>query len=156
MACSAFLEVSLHHGAIDDWLTVCATLLSFLPWVVGAIIVLGSSRFERARALVPITLLVMLLNEVVLKSLLQQPRPATSCLKSKGMPSSHSALSLAWAGAIFIRGWNGSHRVLVLALVSVPWARVHVGDHTTYQVLAGCLVGSAVAAAEAVIISRKR
>jgi membrane-associated phospholipid phosphatase len=141
--CWSLLEVSVR----DDWMlsttTIVATLLSFLPWLLGLLVFAGSIQNGRLRQLLPLTILVMVANEGVLKRIFSQPRPEMSCLSSKGMPSSHSALSIAWACAV--SRWPTHFLWLSALLVAVPWARVHVGDHTVAQVVAGGLVGTTLA-----------
>merc|ERR1712093_505400 len=98
------------------------------------------------RQLIPVTVLVMVVNEGMLKRILSQDRPAASCLLSKGMPSSHSALSIAWAVSI-VRA-TSEHDLMrwySAVLFAVPWARVQVGDHSIAQVVAGGAVGIATA-----------
>jgi len=89
--------------------------------------------------------LVMIANEALLKRLLRQPRPESSCLKSNGMPSSHSALSLAWSWTM--SRWPAPFRAVIVFLLLVPWSRVQIGDHSVSQVVVGGVLGAGAALA---------
>ncbi len=143
MECRSFLEISIPDSR--DTITVLAVLLSFVPWVAGfGIVVAGfqSTAGSRLRLLMVLTIGLIVVNEALLKRVVSQPRPPESCLKSKGMPSSHSALSVAWAVTLLIYPQRTLRdKICAVTLLSVPWARVQVGDHTPSQVIAGSALG---------------
>ncbi len=150
MPCTgAFLEVSMHDDVLTDVAVGLATVLSMVPWAFGAALFLGSAASAWLRSLIPVTLLVIVLNEFLLKHLVHQSRPSGSCLSTRGMPSSHSALAAAWASAIALRSMmSTAPRFLCLLLAGVPWARYRLSDHSLAQVSVGCLVGMTLAYAE--------
>jgi len=91
--------------------TVVAVIYSYLPYLVAACIIIDFAIRRGTRQLVIIVWLLILvfLNEVIIKKLLSQPRPGTmlqmrdsrgrfvgSCVQKCGMPSSHSALAYGW------------------------------------------------------------
>ncbi len=94
----------------------------------------------------------VLLNEKVLKRIIQEPRPAASGCKGYGMPSGHSTNCYAWmvwtiveiflhpCASLFVTIFLLCLTVFVLG--PVPYARVYLEDHTPRQVLAGMSVGS--------------
>jgi len=145
MHCGSFLEVSLQESWTSSPEMLSATVLSFLPWVLGAAVFAGSLQPGRMRQLLPVTLVVMIANEALLKRLLRQPRPESSCLKSNGMPSSHSALSLAWSWTM--SRWPAPFRAVIVFLLLVPWSRVQIGDHSVSQVVVGGVLGAGAALA---------
>mmetsp|Transcript_160419 Transcript_160419/g.514876 ORF Transcript_160419/g.514876 Transcript_160419/m.514876 type:complete len:150 (-) Transcript_160419:7-456(-) len=98
------------------------------------------------------------LSEVVLKPLLNQPRPpATACCDesgepTSGMPSGHAMqwqMQVTWLALQALREFPGSRGcieaslLMLLASPLVPWARVYNGDHYLGQVLIGSLLGFA-------------
>ena len=94
----------------------------------------------------------VLLNEKVLKRIIQEPRPAGSASKSFGMPSGHSTNCYAWMVWCIVEimahpsssGWFTIFLICLSLLVlgPVPYARVYLEDHTPKQVLVGMAVGS--------------
>ena len=138
-----------------DPVLLTAVVLSFIPWAiaVGAFCLLV--RYPRVRVVRAAALCVAAstaLTEFGLKPLMQQPRPPTSCVAGYGFPSSHSAIAVgtatAWAETALRRARSPTHTALAvgacgLLAVGVPWSRVHLGDHTLSQVLAGVSIGLA-------------
>ena len=152
----SILEVSVWDDWTSDGLRFSATVLSMVPWVAGVLLFVVARRVDSARELIPVTIAVMIINELMLKPWLQQPRPSGSCLRSKGLPSSHSALSMAWSTAAALRGWPTRSRaafVMVAVLLLVPWARVELRDHSVNQVCFGCSVGFVIALLENRVIN---
>ena len=94
----------------------------------------------------------VLLNEKVLKRIIQEPRPAASASTSYGMPSGHSTNCYAWLVwclvELLTQPSPSSALTWFLAILAifvlgpVPYARVYLKDHTVKQVLVGCVVGS--------------
>jgi membrane-associated phospholipid phosphatase len=94
----------------------------------------------------------VLLNEKVLKRLVQEPRPAASACKGYGMPSGHSTNCYAWMVWMVVEilshpsasGWFTIFLICLTIFVMgpVPYARVYLQDHTPKQVLVGMVVGS--------------
>ena len=94
----------------------------------------------------------VLLNEKVLKRIIQEPRPSASACKGYGMPSGHSTNCYAWmvwtiveiivkpCASLFLTIFLLCLTVLVLG--PVPYARVYLQDHTPRQVLVGMTVGT--------------
>mmetsp|Transcript_53080 Transcript_53080/g.116219 ORF Transcript_53080/g.116219 Transcript_53080/m.116219 type:complete len:301 (+) Transcript_53080:364-1266(+) len=96
-----------------------------------------------------------------------QHRPA-SCLTSCGMPSGHSCYAIGLL--LFVLLWDSVARVptgdeptederrtcrgalLTCFLLPVPWARVHLGDHSERQVFVGSAIGAVGAAVWLVIL----
>ena len=94
----------------------------------------------------------VLLNEKVLKRIIQEPRPIASACRGYGMPSGHSTNCYAWMI------WNTteilSHPspstfvtlfllcLTIFVLGPVPYARVYLQDHTPKQVMVGMVVGT--------------
>lgn len=75
----------------------------------------------------------------LLKAVIDSSRPADPT-KLDGFPSGHTSMSIAFARAI-----AGEHATWGAAAYlwagGVAWSRVHRGDHTTEQVIAGALLG---------------
>lgn len=117
---------------------------------VGASIVAGHSGF--LMYYIGLAIFGVLLNEKVLKRIIQEPRPAASACKGYGMPSGHSTNCYAWmvwtvfeiilhpSASLFVTIFLVCLAVFVLG--PVPYARVYLEDHTPRQVLAGMAVGS--------------
>lgn len=94
----------------------------------------------------------VILNERVLKRIIQEPRPSGSASKSYGMPSGHCTSCYAWMiwclVEIIVHPASSLGLTLFLIFLTivvlgpVPYARVYLQDHTSRQVLVGMLVGS--------------
>ena len=101
-----------------------------------------------------LALFCVLLNEKVLKRIIQEPRPAASASQSYGMPSGHSTSCYAWMVWCLVEllahpssstGFTTFLIVLALFVLGpVPYARVFLHDHTGRQVLVGMAVGSVI------------
>lgn len=131
------------------------TILSFVRYMAIAIargqsITGGYSGFLLFYLLLAIS--GVLLNEKVLKRIIQEPRPPGSASTSYGMPSGHATNCYAWLVWCLLELWTSrAHSegltwflvlLAVMVLGPVPYARVYLQDHTKKQVLVGCLVGS--------------
>jgi membrane-associated phospholipid phosphatase len=94
----------------------------------------------------------VLLNEKLLKRIIQEPRPLASACKGYGMPSGHSTNCYAWmvwtlveilshpSPSSFVTVFLVCLTIFVLG--PVPYARVYLQDHTPKQVLVGMVVGT--------------
>lgn len=94
----------------------------------------------------------VLLNEKVLKRIIQEPRPIASACKGYGMPSGHSTNCYAWmvwhlieilthpSTSTFITIFLLCLTIFVLG--PVPYARVYLQDHTPKQVMVGMAAGT--------------
>jgi membrane-associated phospholipid phosphatase len=94
----------------------------------------------------------VLLNEKVLKRIVQEPRPAASACKGYGMPSGHSTNCFTWMVWTLVEilshpspsAWFTIFLLCltVFVLAPVPYARVYLQDHTREQVMVGMAVGT--------------
>jgi len=131
------------------------TFLSFIRYAIisvgnGQAVTHGYSGFLFFYIIFAIT--CVLLNERVLKRVIQEPRPSGSASKSYGMPSGHSTSCYAWMVwcLVEIIAHPASSIALTIFLICltlvvlgpVPYARVYLQDHTNRQVLVGMLVGT--------------
>lgn len=157
----ALLEVSVPLSPTS--LDALAVIYSFVPWagctILAIVVAKRWSEEAYAARIVCLLLAAMLtVNELILKKLLQEPRPDRSCLLSHGMPSSHSllsigvlayvALELVWGDCSLngFRQWSRRDAIalfcaLVLLLGPVPFSRVHLHDHHSSQVAIGSALG---------------
>jgi len=143
---------------------VICVIYGFVPYVclLGCVVELF-----RRRSVWPILLMMMgacivVVNEGVIKRIVSQDRPSGSCLHSKGMPSSHSALATAYFVnihleiiATFISSkkqlsstseWTITQKAVISGLLwtvlfPVPFTRVALHDHSWAQIGVGALVG---------------
>lgn len=131
------------------------TILSFVRYMAIAIangksVASGYSGFLMFFLILAIV--GVLLNEKVLKRVIQEPRPAASASKSYGMPSGHATNCYAWmvwcVVEILTNPSSSSGLTWLLVILAlcvlgpVPLARVYLRDHTVKQVLVGCVVGT--------------
>jgi len=112
-----------------------ALLCSHLPLIIICVLALS-----RQTGVLIESALLLLFCEGICKPLLRNPRPEAACDSGFGMPSSHSALSALW----LYRYW-ASTQGLSLLLLTVPWSRVSLKDHSVLQVSIGIAVGTAAA-----------
>jgi len=90
----AFLEVTWPTGG-SFFLKLCACF-GYLPFIVFALcaVELFWRRGTRELNFVAFMSFVVLLNETVVKRIVNQPRPELSCVETCGMPSGHSVLAM--------------------------------------------------------------
>lgn len=137
-----------------DFLTGLAVFYSFLPWFVTLCVmiwnVINRSILAICNIAIGVTLIVV--NELIIKKIVSQPRPAGSCLTSQGMPSSHSLLAVTFSlwpalEALFhTKQWDPRKKAGFIALVwilllPVPASRVKLQDHSELQVGVGSAMG---------------
>ena len=93
----------------------------------------------------------------VLKLFVEETRPEGSCVSSFGMPSGHAASAAAWLVHSIVWGWYGSavqryrpsarvwiSLMALLIFAPIPWSRVHLKDHSSWQCVVGILMGASV------------
>eukprot|EP00658_Telonema_sp_P-2_P058829 TRINITY_DN47419_c0_g1_i1.p1 TRINITY_DN47419_c0_g1~~TRINITY_DN47419_c0_g1_i1.p1 ORF type:complete len:192 (-),score=57.99 TRINITY_DN47419_c0_g1_i1:19-510(-) len=82
----------------DSFGEVCAIVWSYVPYGVGLALLIHLLYLQRTWSFLLLTLasLVVVSNEACIKRILAQDRPDGSCIDTKGMPSSHAEISLAW------------------------------------------------------------
>ena len=135
----------------------CAILALAPIFIIVSYATLLISRREAHLVFILAGQLLNLVLNAVLKAIINQPRPAGSDHPGPGMPSDHSQFMAYWAcyGVLFLlvhvkrvgrSGWRPALAAGMLALAAaVAASRVYLGYHTLEQVLAGLVVGSAVA-----------
>jgi len=148
-----------------------------MPYVLGLVCLVEVFRGQTVwpLQLVLMAVVIVVLNEAIVKRLVSQDRPSGSCLHSKGMPSSHSELAIGfwfiihlevgtkWHSGLtpnfscLFRSWKEGlqpwptwRNVMILMLVDVlllpvPFTRVVLHDHSWAQVGIGAMIGCVVA-----------
>eukprot|EP00756_Hemistasia_phaeocysticola_P006110 Hpha_TRINITY_DN13687_c0_g1::TRINITY_DN13687_c0_g1_i1::g.122687::m.122687 len=146
-----------------------AVFYSMLPWIGAVFWTLAAFTFRRTSLIVPLlwVMLLIVISEGFVKIVFPMDRPQGTCLHSKGMPSSHSAISvgmLVWCLLTTRTRRHGSPvplRKLIafvglcLVLVPVPFSRVYLHDHSWVQVIVGSILGSTCASIVALVCERK-
>lgn len=154
------LDITVPPTPWSPW-DVLSIAYSLIPWIAAvSLLIAALTTRKRTFATCAVLLLLMIsVNELVIKRLIRQPRPERSCLSSQGMPSSHSLISAGFivfvameclVGDIDIsalrRKTTTTRWKIVAALACgfapVPLARVHLGDHSVAQVIVGMAVGT--------------
>eukprot|EP00929_Paragymnodinium_shiwhaense_P068708 TRINITY_DN34603_c0_g1_i1.p1 TRINITY_DN34603_c0_g1~~TRINITY_DN34603_c0_g1_i1.p1 ORF type:complete len:389 (+),score=16.67 TRINITY_DN34603_c0_g1_i1:86-1252(+) len=153
-------------------LQLIAVVYSYIPYAIGAASVTAflTQRGTRQLSLLAWLLLMLAVNELVFKKLCREPRPGTmlqvkdytgryagSCLRTCGMPSSHSILSVGWFTLLFLDAvyrvypyaLNGKTQTIalppqassfektrrcLLMYVWVPWLNHELLTHTQFVV----------------------
>lgn len=126
-------DVTLPHHATP--VEYAAVLYSFVPAVIAvlAFLELARSRGKRAFYTLSFILLCVVVNEVILKSLISQPRPGYSglmrdssggligsCCRTCGMPSTHATVA---TGLLALFLWDGLYRVVPDPCIDVQNSR---------------------------------
>lgn len=161
----AILEVSVPLHDVSVW-DVCAVAWSFVPWIFSVYLIVRCAWSWKYSARVCTLFLVMIImtNEYGTKRVLGSPRPASSCLTSLGMPSSHAVVSIGMLLYILLELFLGCNHIngfkmrtpkervalatfLACLLGPVPASRVHLEDHSAVQVIAGSAIGATMALA---------
>lgn len=155
-----------------DMLKLVAVGYAYLPYLLAAHAMLAFvvQRGTRQLGVLLWLLLMVSFSELILKKVWREPRPGTmlqvkdfagnyvgSCLRSCGMPSSHSALAIGWFVILFLDAMYRSHpfalgdktqtmplrpdvgggakAITCLKLyLSVPWADNELLTHTQFVV----------------------
>ncbi|MGH4031042.1 bifunctional phosphatase PAP2/diacylglycerol kinase family protein [Actinomycetota bacterium Odt1-20B] len=123
----------------------------------GALAAAGGPRARRAAVRGAGALaLASLATNTVAKYAVRRPRPAFDAVPlvrrlvkyphTSSFPSGHSASAAAFACGVALESWRGALVVAPLA-AAVAFSRVYVGVHYPSDVLAGCAIGAAAAAA---------
>jgi membrane-associated phospholipid phosphatase len=135
---------------------------SLVPYLTILFLLAGALLLRSTAALSPLGLflIIVALNEGVVKRVLQSPRPVGSCMfgLSYGMPSGHAASSIGLLTYLLLETncdrpelsvavKSAASLLLLLALAPVPFSRVYLQDHSPAQAVAGAIAGAALGAA---------
>jgi dolichyldiphosphatase len=134
-----------HHSVVLAYLT-------FLPILVGIGVINAVLLRRDLEALYQATgLLLSSAINAVLKRIIGQSRPPGSHKLGYGMPSDHAQFSfffvtylslwMVWRARLTPRQRAGYISALLLTAVIVCWSRIHLGVHSTAQVLVGSSIG---------------
>ena len=152
----------LGPGSPTDAAHVAMVLWSLVPYALpvglaASLLYVGDSF---SLSCVALFLLLVTLNEGLLKHLVAQPRPPGSCLyfTSTGMPSGHATTSIGMLTYLLLETWVERPRLprrrkraitaaLLVVLAPVPYSRVYLHDHYPSQVAVGAAEGFCVATA---------
>jgi len=141
-----------------DWQVDGAIFYSAVPWILA--LMLAAAFLITRRCSLGLYVLYgsvcVIVNEAIVKQAVKEARPYGSCLTTKGMPSSHSLLSIGYTllvGLEMVFHQNLLHpalRVMIwfvvaVLLVPVPASRVKLKDHSELQVGVGSAMGFALA-----------
>lgn len=140
------------HGPFLDTVMPYITALgdSGFIWAVICFVLLARKKTRRAGIFCGLSLLIAYVSgEVVLKNLIQRPRPFTllpgvSLLipppGSSSFPSGHTGSSFACAAAIFLLNKKWGVPALALAAL-IAFSRLYLSVHYPTDLLAGALLG---------------
>ncbi len=128
---------------------------SGLIWIAGGLDMLLTKKYRKAGILLLICLVITwVLNDMLIKNLIQRPRPYITLSELKALvplrtdysfPSGHTSTSFACAYAA-VRS-NGRRWVWVYAVAAmIAVSRLFVGMHYPSDILAGILFGTLIAA----------
>ncbi|HHT24283.1 MAG TPA: phosphatase PAP2 family protein [Clostridiaceae bacterium] len=151
-----FFQKITEHPLLDKFFIFYTTLgnKGYL-WIALGIILIIFNKTRKTGLLLLISLLIShLLNNFVLKTLIDRPRPyevlpnvrmVIGRVEETSFPSGHSATAFGSAFVIFLRerGWL---RWTALAMaILMAFSRLYVGVHYPTDVLAGSIVGILIA-----------
>eukprot|EP00441_Pelagodinium_beii_P038363 CAMPEP_0197628464 /NCGR_PEP_ID=MMETSP1338-20131121/6767_1 /TAXON_ID=43686 ORGANISM="Pelagodinium beii, Strain RCC1491" /NCGR_SAMPLE_ID=MMETSP1338 /ASSEMBLY_ACC=CAM_ASM_000754 /LENGTH=310 /DNA_ID=CAMNT_0043199445 /DNA_START=45 /DNA_END=977 /DNA_ORIENTATION=+ len=166
---TAYAQVTWRFPLEKDPLNILALIYGYLPFAVPITFFfyfVFTRSFMAFYSLV-LSLVVTILNEVVLKPILKQPRPDRSANRKynektkkwemkPGMPSGHvmnASTTLVWCLLeVTLRGpgfgaddsplmtWE-LILLILLTMAPVPWARIYNGDHSLNQCIVGGSLG---------------
>ena len=159
-----FFQRMTEHPLLDKFFVFYTSLgnKGYL-WIAIGIILIIFKKTRKTGILLLISLLIShLLNNFVLKILIDRPRPyevipnvrmLIGKVEETSFPSGHSAIAFGSAFVIFLRekGWL-RWTALVMAIL-MALSRLYVGVHYPTDVLAGSIVGMLIASG--VIFSEK-
>jgi len=164
---TSFLQVTIRWPIDTHPLNLIALLYGFLPFIVPAsffVAAIVTQRFIPVFAFV-MSIVTSLINEVIFKPLLKDPRPTRSAHRhlgkdgkwemKPGMPSGHvlnATCILVWAVLeVGLRGPGFDHDhsfltagwivAIIVLMAPVPWARWYNGDHSLNQCLVAASLG---------------
>ncbi|SBT30534.1 phosphatase [Plasmodium ovale wallikeri] len=136
----------------NDVLSVVATVYGYVPLILILMTIIGLlATFDKYLLyfsfIIPTQFTV---NDLILKNILKINRPINSALNSYGMPSGHSCIGLSLLTFILLHlteekidKWSIlTYISAVIILLPLPWSRVHIEDHTIYQVIFGSILGA--------------
>jgi membrane-associated phospholipid phosphatase len=160
-------DVGEHERRVFDWFNGWPDWLEwplwvlqqpgvlFFPVVVGAVLWLATGRQRLFWAFVVIVPAKMIIERLVIKQLVERERPYTSIgadIELRGhqmvglsFPSGHTTTAFATA-VLMMAFLPGRWRWLPLAVAgAVGAARIYFGEHSPLDVLAGAMLGTALA-----------
>lgn len=160
----AFLQVTIRLPLDMNPLNLIALMYGFLPFIVPGTFFLHFVITRHFIALfgLALSLIISGINEVALKPICKDPRPALSANKFKdtdgkvkpkhGMPSGHvlnattifvwATLEVAYRGAGIGDLLTTQWLIMIFILMApVPWARWYNSDHTLNQCLVAGFLG---------------
>jgi undecaprenyl-diphosphatase len=148
-----FLEINglAHHSAVlDQFMILCA---EYIPFVLAALLLAAWFRGTRHAAFrsavsgglgLGAAQLLGLVHYQALPFVLGLGRPLIIHAADNGFPSDHATLCFAVAASLLLSGSRlGPAAILLAALVG--FARIFVGVHFPFDVLAGTALGTGVA-----------
>lgn len=143
----------LRHPILDRFFIFYTSLGDIgLLWIVLGLVFLAFRKTRRTGLLLLLALaLSHLFNTVILKNLIERPRPYTVLqqvesvigpVSQTSFPSGHSATAFASAMIPFLREKGFLRWVPLILAILMGLSRVYVGVHYPIDVLAGAVVGS--------------
>jgi undecaprenyl-diphosphatase len=159
-----FIQENLRSGFLNAVMLFFSGLgTAGLVWIAAGIAMIITKKYRRTGILLLVCLAVTwVLNDLVIKNLVQRPRPYVSLpglevlvpLRSDfSFPSGHSSTSFACAFVITrMNGRRWALAYIVAAMIAL--SRLFVGVHYPSDVLAGALFGTLSAAALSVLALR--
>ena len=148
--------VTHHVDALDPFFVALSRLGSIgLVWLVLAVVAALVWRRPSVLAWVVVAVAASDLVALTLKRITERPRPSVTYAQPEALvrtpldysfPSGHAATSFA-AATVFSRYDRGAAIPLFVLAAAIAWSRVYVGVHYPVDVLAGGVLGVAVAIA---------
>jgi membrane-associated phospholipid phosphatase len=150
-----FINEGLHFGALDPVMTFI-TARSYLVALPVLLLMLARDRRKTLLALALAVVAVLLADwtGAVLKGLIGRPRPCNAleavnllvgCSRSFSMPSNHAANTFAFAATFYFLTRDRLRYGLLAIAAAVGFSRPYVGVHYPSDVLAGAVLGTAIA-----------
>jgi undecaprenyl-diphosphatase len=152
-----FIQDNLRSGLVNAVMLFFSFLGTWgLIWIAGGLAMILTKKYRKTGILLLVCLAVTwLLNDLLIKTLIQRPRPFLSIPELKvlvplmtdfSFPSGHTSTSFACAFTI-VRA-NGRRWAWVYAIaVMIAVSRLFIGVHYPTDILGGILVGTLIAAA---------